>query len=321
MSRVVVVGSSNTDMTVSLPGLPEAGQTLLGGRFRSGQGGKGANQAVAARRAGANVVLIAAVGDDRLGRDAIEHYRHEGIDTRYITMVPDRSSGVALIFVDQLGENMIGVAPGANELLTPEDIDRLPDSLFTAGDVLLASLEIPVSTAARALFRGRQGGMITILNPAPAPALSGPELHELLSLAEIITPNRSEAQSLARLRPEPDREPDWSECARRLRGLGASVVVITLGAGGCLLFDDVTRTIPAPRVAAVDTVGAGDAFNGALAVAMLEKSASMAARVAWANAAAALAVTKAGAQSALPRRDDIDRLLAQSSILEASSTD
>lgn len=309
MPRVVVFGSSNTDMTVRLPRLPAPGQTILGHSFLTTPGGKGANQAVAARRAGAEVVFVTAVGDDDLGRQALELYRREGIDVSHARVVEGMSSGVALIFVDDGGENMIGVASGANLGLTPEDVDRLPDALFREGDVLLVSLEIPVETARRALERGRDGGMFTILNPAPAPALDGPELRGLLARCRLVTPNRLEALRLTGMAPEEvASEPDWSACGRRLIELGTAMAAITLGSRGCqLTTPGLSRSIPAPRVEAVDTVGAGDAFNGALAVAMAEARPFEEA-VAWANAAAALAVTKPGAQSALATRDAIDQL-------------
>jgi ribokinase len=311
MRRVVVFGSSNTDMTVRLPRLPAPGQTMLGHSFLTTPGGKGANQAVAARRAGAEVVFVTAVGDDTLGREALELYRHEGIDVGYARVVPGMSSGVALIFVADDGENMIGVASGANMELMPEDVDRLPDSVFRKGDVLLVSLEIPLETAIRAIRRGFDAGMYTILNPAPAPVLSEAGVRELLTDVVYLTPNRVEAMALAGISPDAPVEPDWGECGFRLQGMGAACVIITLGSHGCQMVDAKRyHPTPAPRVEAVDTVGAGDAFNGALAVALAEgRFADDAA--AWACAAAALAVTKPGAQAALPYRDAIDEMAAQ----------
>jgi ribokinase len=309
MPRVMVFGSSNTDMTVRLPRLPAPGQTVLGSSFTISPGGKGANQAVAARRAGAEVVFVTAIGNDDLGKNALDLYRREGIDVSHVKVVAGMTSGVALIFVDDEGENLIGVASGANHRLSPKDVDDLPESLFRPGDVLLASLEVPVETAARALRRGFDAGMLTILNPAPAPELSAPELKDLLSTAKIITPNRVEALALAGWRPESGAEPDWTACGSRLREMGPAVVLITLGARGCQVIDAMSCLIPAPRVEAVDTVGAGDAFNGALAAARSEGRALLDA-TAWANAAAALAVTQPGAQSALPVRQAIDRLAA-----------
>jgi ribokinase len=218
------------------------------------------------------------------------------------------SSGVALIFVADDGENMIGVASGANLALTPEDVDRLPGSLFRAGDVLLAGLEIPVETAVRALHRGARAGMRTILNPAPVPSIAADRVRELLAAAEVVTPNRVEAAALAGT----DRPDDASAMARALIALGARGVVVTMGVDGCLVasVDEEPGRIPAPRVEAVDTVGAGDAFTGALAVAIAEGR-SLHEAAAWACAAAALAVTRPGAQAALPSRDAIDQLSAR----------
>jgi ribokinase len=306
MPRVVVIGSSNTDMTVRLPRLPEAGETILGGSFATSPGGKGANQAVAARRAGADVAFVAAVGDDELGRQAIELYRREGIDASHARVVEGVASGVALIFVGDDGENMIGVASGANARIEAEDVARLPDDLFRRGDVLLTGLEIPFRAAVAALRRGRGAGMTTILNPAPAPDPSNPDVADLLAPADVVTPNRLEACALAGMAPGPDV--DWAECARRLMARGPRRVVITLGAEGCLAAEGgrIDR-IAARRVVAVDAVGAGDAFNGALAVALAEGR-PLAEAAAWASAASALAVTQPGAQSALPRREAIDYL-------------
>ena len=311
MPRVVVFGSSNTDMTVRLPRLPAPGQTILGHSFRTTPGGKGANQAVAARRAGAEVVFVTAVGDDDLGRQALELYRREGIDVGHARVVAGMPSGVALIFVDDGGENVIGVAPGANLRLTPEDVDRLPDSVFANGGVLLVSLEIPLDTAIRAIRRGFDAGMYTILNPAPAPSLPESGVRELLKDVVVLTPNRVEAMALAGIPPDAPVEPDWGQCGLRLTGMGAACVIITLGSRGCqIVAARPLRPIPAPRVEAVDTVGAGDAFNGALAVALAEDRSTDDA-AAWAVAAAALAVTRPGAQAALPYRDAIDEMAAR----------
>jgi ribokinase len=311
MARVVVLGSSNTDMTVRLPHLPAPGETLLGGSFLTGPGGKGANQAVAARRAGAEVVFLAAVGDDPLGRSSIERYRAEGIDVSHVLTVRDVPSGVALIFVGDEGENMIGVAPGANSRLDPPAIDRLPDSLFGSGDVLLAGLEVPLDTVARAVRRAHRGGMRVILNPAPADA----RLLEvdLLPFVEILTPNCGEVACLSGRSISDVRDRPWGP-AEDLRAKGACDIVVTLGEQGCLVLERERprghgRMIRAYPVVAVDTVGAGDAFNGALAAAIAEGRPLYEAAV-WASAAAAIAVTIPGAQAALPRREAIDRLAA-----------
>src|SRR4051794_17894646 len=172
MARIVVLGSSNTDMTVRLERLPVPGETRLGGAFATSPGGKGANQAVAARRAGAEVTFLTAVGDDALGRQALALYRQEGLDVGQARVVSGVASGVALIFVGERGENMIGVAPGANAHLAPECIDDLPENLFAPDALLLASLEVPLASVVRSLRRARSRGMITVVNPAPIdPAL------------------------------------------------------------------------------------------------------------------------------------------------------
>jgi ribokinase len=311
MSSIVVFGSSNTDMTVRLPRLPAPGQTVLGGGFASAPGGKGANQAVAAKRAGGQVCFVTAVGDDELGKAALAGYRREGIDVSNARSVDGTPSGVALIFVADDGENMIGVASGANLKLDAGDVDRLPDSVFRAGDVLLAGLEIPVATALRAMERGSRAGMQVVLNPAPVPSLSSSETTTLLRAANVITPNQGEALALAGMDARPASEPDWELCAGRLLEAGARAVVITMGARGCLVASGGRICqLPAFRVEVCDTVGAGDAFNGALAVALAEKRTLVEAAL-WAGAAAALAVTRHGAQPSLPFRDAIDCLAAQ----------
>jgi ribokinase len=308
MARVVVLGSSNTDMTVRLDRLPAAGETRLGGAFLTSPGGKGANQAVAAARAGAAVTFLTAVGDDALGREALERYGREGIDVRWARVIPGVASGVALIFVGEGGENMIGVAPGANGRLTAEAVDALPNELFAPEAVFLASLEVPVATVVRGLDRAKAAGMTTVLNPAPLDrAILDPAI---LGRVDILTPNLEEARGLD---PGPRRGDDLEDAlaaAARIRAAGVGCVAVTLGARGCLI---ATREgcllIPAPEVAPVDTVGAGDAFNGALAAALAEGRPVVEA-AAWACAAGALAVTRPGAQGASPRRAEIDRLAA-----------
>jgi ribokinase len=299
-------------MTIRVPALPAAGQTVLGDSFAISPGGKGANQAVAARRSGGDVVFVAAVGDDDLGRQAVERYRGEGIDVDHIRTIQNAASGVALIFVGPDGENMIGVAPGANGHLSPGDIERLPAQVFRAGDVLLVGLEIPVSTAIRAMQRGQAAGTKVILNPAPAPSLEPDLAVALFSAADVITPNRLEAAMLSRMAASLPL--DLAACAGRLLEKGPGSVVMTLGAEGCLVATaDGSQAIASPRVQVADTIGAGDAFNGALAVA-LGQGRPLAEAAAWACAAAALAVTKPGAQGALPCREEIDRLWRQSAV-------
>ena len=304
MPRVVVLGSINTDLTLPLRALPAPGETAMGGDLRKDHGGKGANQAVAASRAGAAVTFLAAVGDDENGREALDHYRREGIDVAHVRVIPGASSGAALIFVAEEGENMIGVSPGANALLTPDDIDNLPAALFKPGDLFLAGLESPAATVARGIERAHEAGMRVILNPAPADRwwLRG----GLLKLVDILTPNRIEAELLSGL---PIDGPDAAtRAAEALMSVGPGTVVITLGTQGYVAAT-ATGSFrgPAFPVKAVDTVGAGDAFNGSLATA-LARDFPLADALRWASAAAAMAVTRPGAQAGLPVLEEIEGL-------------
>ncbi len=308
MSRVVVLGSTNIDMVVRLPELPAPGQTRLGGTFATSPGGKGANQALAARRAGAEVVFLTAVGDDEHGRQALDRYRGEGIDVSHARTIAGVASGVALIFVAEAGENMIGVAPGANLGFSTEDIDRLPDSVFEPGSVFLASLEVPLETVARGLRRAKDAGMTTVLNPAPAD-IALLDL-DVLRLVDYLTPNRVEVRLLAGGSPL-ETQAGARRAAEALVAMGVRHVVVTLGDDGSLLVDrSGSRLVRAFPVVTVDTIGAGDAYNGVLAVALAEKVPVLDA-MRRASAAAALTVTRPGAQSALPDRAAIDRLLSE----------
>lgn len=312
MVRVVVLGSSGFDLTVRLPRLPRPGETLLGGELLTGPGGKGANQAIAARRAGAEVIFLTAFGDDDFGRRILENDKGEGLDLTHAKVVPGVANQVALIFVGGDGRNLIGVAPGASTRLTPDDIDRLPAAVFAPGAVFLASLELPLETVARGLERAKAAGLTTVLNPAPADfsLLKG----ELLTLVDVLTPNQEEAQALTGI--VPDHARNAALAARDLQVMfGARDVIVTLGDEGCLVVaEEGMFLFPTHRVDVVDTVGAGDAFNGALAVALAEGRPLFEA-AAWACAAGALAVTRPGAQGALPRRHEIDRLAAQAHLL------
>jgi ribokinase len=305
MPQVVVLGSSGFDLTIHLSRLPKPGETLLGKDLHTGPGGKGANAAIAARRAGADVTFLTAFGDDDFGRRIADHDRAEGLDLTHAKTVAGQANQVALIFVSEDGENLIGVAPGASLHLSPADMDGLPDSVFPPSGVLLACLEIPVETVARGLERARAAGMRTVLNPAPAnrAIMEAP----LLDLVDVLTPNQEEARALTGVDTQ---TPEGALVAARfLRAQGANAVVVTLGADGCLIVSsEAEQRIPACRMNVVDTVGAGDAFNGALAVALAEGKA-LADAAAIACAAGALAVTRPGAQGALPTRAEIERLL------------
>jgi ribokinase len=258
---------------------------------------------VAAARAGrAPVALVAASGADPFGTALRDALGSERLDLRFVKIVQDMATGVALIMVDDRGENLISVAPGANAALSPQDVAALPDELFRSARVLLTVLESPRDTAAAALRRARDAGLLTLLNPAPAPEGLPPDL---LGLIDVITPNQGEAQALTGVHVKDATSA--AAAGRRLQSLGCRAGIVTLGAAGCVVVDRDVDVIPARPVIVRDTTAAGDAFTGALAVALAEgKALSDAAR--WATAAAALCVTRPGAQPSLPARDQIDAL-------------
>ncbi len=295
---IAVVGSSNTDMIIRLDRIPRPGETILGGEFLTAAGGKGANQAVAAARAGGAVTFIARVGDDMFGTRAVEGFRADGIDTCRIVTDSGAPSGVALIFVDKAGENCIAVASGANARLTPADLDGCADAVAFA-DMLLLQLEIPLETVRAAVKLARASGVPVILNPAPACPLGD----DLLCDITALTPNETEAELLTGI-PVTD-EDSARRAAGVMRERGVRTVIITLGARGAYVASDTFQGIVSGyRVEAVDTTAAGDVFNGALAVALAEGT-DLPAAVRFANAAAALSVTTVGAQPSAPSRDRV----------------
>lgn len=299
MNNIIVVGSSNTDMVTVSEKLPAAGETVIGKKFFSNPGGKGANQAVAASRLNGQVVFIAKVGDDLFGNKALEHYQKEGIETKYITQESGSVSGIALINVDAKGENTIVVAPGANNLLREDDIKRANDALAQA-EIFLTQLETPLETVLFLAERVVALGKKLILNPAPARTLPD----ELLAHLYIITPNESEAEQLTGVKV--CDVASAREAAIKLRDRGVEVVIITLGEKGAFLHcDSISELIPAPAVQAVDTTAAGDTFNGALAVALSEDMPLQEA-VRFANKCAAISVTREGAQAAIPYRKELE---------------
>ena len=301
--RVVVVGSANTDLVIRAPNIPAPGQTVLGSDFLKANGGKGANQAVAAARLGAHVTFVGRVGADQFGRDAIDSYAEAGIDTRYIAIDSDTSTGVGLIVVDEAGENAIVVASGANGRLDPVDVSRAARAI-RLGDILLLQLETPLASTERALQLARENKTPVILNPAPA----GDVPAELLRRIDVLTPNEHEVTALAaHLGTTTD---DVEEAAAALLATGVGTIVVTLGPAGTMIVDsDGSRTLDAPRVEAVDTTGAGDAFNGALAVELAEGR-ELDEAVAAAQRVAAVSVTRPGAQPSLPTREEVESLLA-----------
>ncbi|HEX5168879.1 MAG TPA: ribokinase [Cyclobacteriaceae bacterium] len=299
--KILVIGSSNTDMVIQTRHLPAPGETVLGGSFFMNPGGKGANQAVASARLGGQVIFITKVGNDIFGKQALEQFRREGISVNYIQSDPDLPSGVALITVDHLGENCIAVAPGSNASLSPADLDEAEEE-FQNSAIILLQLEIPLSTVIYAVEIAARNNKRVILNPAPAALLPDALFKNLF----IITPNRSETEMLTGVAIKDDDSIRLA--AQILRKKGAENVIITLGSEGAYIYnDEISTFVPTTKVEAIDSTAAGDIFNGALAVAIAER-ASLEQAVAFANKAAAVSVTRMGAQSSAPFRQELINL-------------
>lgn len=303
-SNIVVVGSMNMDLVIGCQRFPAPGETLLGGPFATHAGGKGANQAVAAARAGARVSMIAAVGADPYGAQLCDALRAEGVAVDHVVARAGERTGVAVITVDQAGENTIIVAPGANSTLTPADIRDRREAI-AAADLCVMQLEVPLESIAAAAAVAREAGGLTVLNAAPARRLPT----ELLTTIDMLIVNRVEAAQLALDAADAQRAASPEALIDRLLALGVGEVVLTLGRDGAVYSDG--RSLyeqPAFPVRAIDSTAAGDAFAGALATARSEGAAPREA-LRFAAAAGALAVTRAGAQPSLPRRADIERVL------------
>ena len=295
---ILVIGSSNTDMTVVSDRLPERGETVLGGVFHMGPGGKGANQAVCASRLGADVTFVCKVGNDLFGDNALAGYRSEGMDVSHV-LRSDKPTGSALILVDGQGENVISVAPGANADFTVQDMDAL-SPVIRGADYLLLQLEIPVPSVVRAVEIAREAGVFVILNPAPACAL--PEA--IFRHVSLIIPNRTELSLLSGVAT--DTEEHIRAAVETLRTAGVGNVIVTLGSAGALVCREGSyTTVPALRVQAVDTTAAGDTFCGAVCVGLSE-GLSLEEAAAFATKASALTVQKVGAQNSLPYRNEIN---------------
>lgn len=301
-ARLVVVGSSNTDLIVRSDRLPRPGETVLGGDLITAPGGKGANQAVAAARLGAAVTFVARVGRDMFGEAALENFQREGLDTRYVIRDATAPSGVALIVVGLDGQNLIAVAPGANGRLTPDDIAAARPAIAEAKVVLL-QLETPIDTVLAAAQAGRAAGVIVVLNPAPAPTQPLPPA--LVAAVDILSPNETEASLLT-------GEPTPEAAAAALLKRGVKTVIVTLGEAGALITSqsEPARRVPGFQVRAVDTTAAGDAFNGGLGVA-LAHGRPLDAAVRYAHAVAALSVTKIGAQPSLPTFGEVANFMRE----------
>jgi len=302
MACVVVVGSANTDMVVKARTIPSPGETVIGGEFLMAPGGKGANQAVAAARLGAEVAFVARLGKDIFAEASLANYRQAGLNTDFIVLDEAAPSGVALIMVDASGQNSIVVAPGANARLSPKDVLRA-ERIIAQADAVVAQLEVPSETVRTAFELARRYGARTILNPAPAPG--GPLSSDLLSLVDILTPNEHEVQALTGMALEAGQE----EMACQLRSLGIEEVVVTLGRqGGIYAGPSGIERFPACPVEAQDTTAAGDVFTGALACARAEGKA-MHEAIRFASHAAAISVTRMGAQPSIPTREEVEDFL------------
>lgn len=301
---IVVIGSSNTDLIIRVPRIPRAGETLLGGEFMSAAGGKGANQAVGAARSGGKAALIARVGTDAFGDRAIAGLRRDGVDVSCVFRDKLAVSGVALIFVARDGENSIAVAGGANAKLSPADVKKAAGVIRSAA-LLVAQLETPLATVIAAALVAEKAGVPVILNPAPARALP----NRLLKLISILTPNETEAELLTGIKVT--NEAAAARACAKLRSRGVRTVILTLGARGAYLAGvSEQHLVTGFKVKAVDSTAAGDIFNGALAVALAERK-SLREAVRFANAAAALSVTRPGAQPSAPNRAEIERFLGR----------
>jgi ribokinase len=302
MPSIVVIGSSNTDMIIQLDRIPRPGETILGGEFSIAAGGKGANQAVGAARAGGNVTFVARVGRDMFGDQAVAGFERDGIVTDFVFRDPVAPSGVALIFVARDGENSIAVAGGANSKLSPADVRKAKRAIAGASAVVM-QLETPLETVQAAAELVAKAGVRVILNPAPARSLPD----ALLKLVSILTPNETEAELLTGIKVTNDATA--AQAADKLLDKGVQAVILTLGARGAFVATKESKQlVPGFKVKAVDTTAAGDVFNGALAVALSEdRSLLEAAR--FASAAAAISVTRLGAQPSAPTRKEIEKLL------------
>jgi ribokinase len=305
---IVVVGSLNMDLVVRMPQIPRPGETLLGGIFKTFPGGKGANQAVAAARLGAHVAMIGCVGNDSFGQEMQANLAREGIDVGHILVHKDEATGVALIQVDEQGQNSIAVASGANFCLTSADVEK---AMKTIGkfDVLVMPLETPLEpiyTATKIAFH--QGAKV-LLNPAPAQVLE----KDLLELVDVLLPNEHEIARLTGISLHTDA--DIRQAAEKLLSQGTKNLMVTMGSQGAILFNEKANQgtiIPAYPVQAVDTTAAGDCFVGALAVGICEGK-SLLAAAEFASAAAAISVTRVGAQPSLPRRGEVEQFMSERS--------
>lgn len=301
--RICVVGSANVDLTFRTPRLPKAGETLAGHALHIGMGGKGANQAVAAARLGAEVALVACVGNDSFGADAIRQYQREGIDTTFVRQDASLPTGTAAIIVDDRAENCIVIVSGANAQLTPADV-RGASSVIQQADAVLCQLETPLEATLETFRLARAAGKLTVLTPAPVIDLPG----ELLCLCDLCVPNRTEIEVLVGCAV--NSHEDAHAAAKSLMSRGVKSVALTMGGSGAFIADETEAThIPIIKVEAVDTTGAGDAFTAALAVSLAD-GLTLPEAARRASLVAAITVTRIGTQSAFPNRAEVNERIA-----------
>lgn len=305
MSNITVVGSYVVDLMCRTPHMPSSGETVLGGPFKIGPGGKGGNQAVAAARLGANVSMVTKVGKDDLGEKAIQNFQNENIDTQFVTIDEKESTGAALIAVDDQGENMIVVALGACGKLSKNDVLQAESKIMNA-DIVLVQLETSIEAVLTSVKKSKEHNKPIILNPAPYQNVPS----AIIENVTYITPNETEASLLSGVKVV-----DTSsalKAAKVIYNMGVKKVLITMGKAGCYLYtgDDDGKLIPGYEVEAIDTTGAGDAFNGGLAYA-LSTGRELKEAITYANAVAALSVTKVGTSPAMPSKEEVNLFLEQ----------
>lgn len=304
---VLIIGSSNMDLNIYSQRLPELGETVTGGTFSQSLGGKGANQAVASVRSGSNTIFIGKVGIDSYGDRMISQLNNEGVDIEHIIRDPYESSGIAFIMIDENGDNMISVVPGANFNLTPEDV-RINSEIIKNANVLIVQMEIPIDSIEEIFKIAGQGKVVKILNPAPLKPIS----LSILRNIDVIIPNEGELlrlQSLLKLKElVGESKSKIIQASKDISKLGVKTIVTTLGSKGCMIYnaaEDKITEIPSFKVKPVDTVGAGDCFNGVLA-SKLNQGENMITSVKYATVAASIAVTRKGAQESMPFIDEIE---------------
>ncbi len=305
--KITVIGSSNTDLVATVPRLPSPGETVMGIDFIIAPGGKGANQAVAIARIGGDVTFIAKIGTDDNGKRSLENFKKDGINTEFVFQTDEVPSGVALIFVDKNGENMLVPVPGANGRLLPDDIDKARSAIENA-DIIVLQLEIPLETVKHTIEIAHKANVPIVLNPAPGRKLE-PDLIKMIS---YITPNETEAEILTDVKVIDYNTAE--ESGRKLLQFGAKTVIVTLGKRGAMVVThNCSQLVSAYQVNAVDATAAGDAFTGGFAYAIATGK-DIISSVKFGNAVAGLTVTKMGAQPSMPTKYELEEFLKRAEV-------